>query len=364
MRLNKKMSKVCFINPDSLNVTPYFSQYLDCYQDDYDLVYWDRGIDPKEGKPGEHIYHYPLTARNPLLRLAQLAKGYFGFRQFAQRILRQEKYDRVVALTGNTGAILNKVLAKDYTGSYLVDVRDYFLEKLPPYWRMERRALDNAAFVVASSPAYTAFLENRPLQIMHNDTSGSLMKELAALAPLKHENAPLVLASIGTLKDIEIDKQIIHYFLNDPRFELRFLGRGYEQLEGFIQELGATNVIASGEFDARKTASLYKDVGAILNIYGNQRMHVKYLLPNKLYIAARTQKPIIVSEDTYLAEVIEDYDLGLALDFNDSSCKERILRLYDANQVEARRKGAESFIEKVEQQNEKTKAMISQFLNG
>lgn len=357
------MLKICFINPDSVNVTPYFSQYLDCYQGSYDFVYWNRGIDRKEEQQGEHVYHYPLTAKNPILKLIQLAKGYLGFRQFAQRILKQGNYDRVVALTGNTGAILNRVLSKDYAGKYLVDVRDYFLEKFPPYWSMERRALDSAAFVVASSPAYTSFLGNRSLQIMHNDTSASLKKELAALAPFAQQKDPLVLASIGTLKDIEIDKQIIRYFLNDSRFELRFFGRGYERLEGYIQEIGAMNIKVGGEFDARKTASLYEEVDAILNTYGNQRMHVKYLLPNKLYIAARTQKPIIVSKDTYLAEVVNNYDLGLAIDFNDSSFKERLLGLYDADQMDLRRKGAESFIKEVEQQNAKTKTLITQFLN-
>lgn len=362
-RLIVNVPNVCFINPDSLNVTPYFSQYLECYKGDYELIYWNRSVTPQEAKRGEHIFHSPLTAKNSLMKLIQLARGYFGFKRFAGRIIKQGNYDRVVALTGNTGAILNKTLTKYYAGNYLVDVRDYFLENISLYAKMEQRALDNAAFVVASSPAYTAFLGDCPLQIMHNDTAGFLGKELSAQKAESKADHPFVLASIGTAKNIEYDKKVIRYFANDQRFELRFIGRGYDQLQEFVQEVGATNVVIGGEFDASRTAAMYADVDAILNMYGNHHPHYDYALPNKLYIAARAALPIVVCEDTYLAEVVEKNNLGMALDLDDASGKERILEINDPAQAAAREQGAKSFIAEVEEQNSRTKALIRDFLN-
>ena len=299
-----------------------------------------------------------------MVKLWQLAKGYFGFKRFAQSIIKKNDYDRVIALTGNTGAILSKTLTSYYAGKYIVDVRDYFLENIAAYARMEQRALDGAAFVVASSPAYTAFLGERPLQIMHNDTASSLSDELLGQDRDMATKQSFVLASIGTAKNIDYDKEVIRYFANDSRFELRFIGRGYEQLETFVHDIGATNIVIGGEFDSGQTASMYTDVDAILNMYGNRHPHYDYALPNKLYIAARAQRPIIVCEDTYLAEVVEKNHLGIALDLGDPLGKERILALYGPKQAASRKQGAQSFIKEVEQQNAKTKALIAQFLNN
>lgn len=354
------MGKICFVNPDSLNVTPYFSQYLDCCDEDYEVIYWDRSSLNRSPLPNEHVFRSAVDSSNPLGKLVQLAKGYWGFKTFASKILKSGDYRRVVALTGNTGAILSGVLGKRYPGRYLVDVRDFFLENLPPYRHLEKRALDGAAFVVASSPAYTAFLGERPLDIMHNDQKlpdGTVVRKVE-----KGPGEVFVLASIGTAKNLAFDKAVIDYFANDERFLLRFAGRGYEQLEEYVRSGGIYNVTIRGEFPAECTLEMYEGVDAVLNMYGNHHPHFDYALPNKLYYAARLGLPIVVCPDTYLAQVVEENHLGLALDLENQKAKERLLQLREEPFLSEREKGSARFIAEVEEQNAATKRKIAEFL--
>lgn len=355
------MSTVCFVNPDSLNVTPYFSQYLDCCEDGYEVVYWHRGSAKPDASFGEHVYFSPVDSPNPLLKLVQLAKGYLGFRAFASKVLRRGDFDKVVALTGNTGALLGGVLRKRYSGRYLVDVRDYFLEGVPLYARLEKKALDGAAFVVASSPAYTAFLGERPLEIMHNDQK---IVGVSAIDKRESGPGPFVLVSIGTAKNLGYDRRVIDFFANDDRFLLRFAGRGYEPLGQYVAERGIANVRVEGEFSSDRTLEMYQGTDAVLNMYGNHHPHFDYALPNKLYFAARLGLPIVVCPDTYLAEVVSENSLGLSLDLGDPESKERVLRLWDESERRRRQEGASRFICEVERQNEETKGKIAAFLRS
>lgn len=349
------------MNPDSLNVTPYFSQYLDCCEDEYEVVYWNRSSTKVAPLPGEHVYSSHIGSSNPLLKLIQLAKGYLGFRAFARKILKKGDFDRVVALTGNTGVLLGGMLRRRYSGRYLVDVRDYFLEGIPLYAYLEKKALDGAAFVVASSPAYTAFLGERPLEIMHNDQK---IDEALEGCVSRDSEGPFVLASIGTAKNLEYDRRVIDFFAGDERFLLRFAGRGYEPLAQYVAERGIDNVRVEGEFPSERTLEMYKGVDAVLNMYGNHHPHFDYALPNKLYFAARLGLPIVVCPDTYLAEVVADNNLGLPLELDDPAGKDRVLHLRSESERKKRGEGAICFIDKVELQNQKTKSKIAAFLRS
>ena len=358
----KKSSSICFINLDSINVTPYFAQYRKCLRSDYDLIYWDRGKhDCATG--AKNSFRYKSAApSNSTSNLMTLAKGYLGFRRFATRILRQDNYQRVVALTGNCAVLLSPILCKKYSGRFIIDIRDYFLEDFRPYRWVEEKTIDASGLAVISSPAYEHFLGHHNFQVMHN------VQEIspAELQPIKQKNRPshpMVLASIGTAKNLELDKNVIQYFANDHRFLLKFYGRGYDQLESFCSSNGITNVQIRGDFSANQTVSFYQDVDAIISMYGSSQTHFKYQLTNKLYYALQLGLPIIVSPGSFMAHVTEKYSLGHALNLSDNSEKNAILSLFDNPAAAARLSGQRSFMEIVHRDNDAAMQKISDFLN-
>lgn len=342
---------VCFINLDSLNVTPYFAHYKRLLTTPYDLIYWDRaGKEEDTGALNTHRFVKTVSNSSPIATLKDLAIGYLGFRQFASKILSHAEYRIVVALTGNAAVLLGGVLKRRYAKRYIMDIRDYFLENLPPYRFAEQSVIDNAALALISSPAFVTFLGSHDFQVTHN----AQMIEPNVVSDIKSRprpGKPFVIANIGTAKALDLDRKTIDYFASDERFELRFIGRGFEALESYRDEKGARNVKIGGAFPSSQTTALYQDVDAILATYGNARTHVRYALPNKLYFAAQLGLPLLVSPGTYLAQVVNENHLGMELNVEDPSAKDRILALHDKTEPKRRNEGAEAFMRTVEKDN-------------
>ena len=355
---------ICFVNPDNLDVTPYFSRYRECIDSPYDLIYWDRtGTDSPSnaGAQNSFCFSHKVEPGSRIVQYSQLASGYLGFANFVKKQLRAGNYQRIVFLTGNSAAIVAGEISFKYRGRYIVDVRDYFLEELLPYFVREKRALDSAGLCIVSSPAYQNFLKRSDFYVLHNDSGANVDSWREAYTPWDGSR-PLVLASIGTSKNPTLDRQLIAFFANDERFELRFIGRGNEVLQSYVDELGATNVKIEGAFPASRTEELYTDVDVLLNVYGNHHPHFDHALSNKLYLAARLGRPILVSPDTYMEQLSDMYDLGLAFR-QTANMKERILALFEKEATAKRERMAKSFIELVEQQNRSTMEKIREFLS-
>ena len=73
-----------------------------------------------------------------------------------------------------------------------------------------------------------------------------------------------------------------------------------------------------GRYDfARDAAALYGRCDVIHCVYDTRVENVKVLLPNKLYEAVLCELPILVAKDTYAAEIVEAWGVGLAVDSQD-----------------------------------------------
>ena len=354
---------VCFINPDSVNVTPYFHQYLKCLNTEYDLVYWDRGLkdDPVGAKKTYRFTSSVPPSSSIPVKLSRLLFGYWGFSSFVKRVLKHNDYKLIIALTGNSAAIASGILGRKYSGKYIVDIRDYFLENHPIYSYFENKAIKHSGLTLISSPDYVMFLPKHDYLVMHN-IQEIRKDDIAQAKTQKHDNKPFVISCIGTSKNLKEDRRVIDYFANDKRFVIRFIGRGYDDLSDYVRENRINNVELHGEFQSVETIGFYKQTDAILSMYGCDKTHFKYQLTNKLYYAAQLELPIIVSPGTSMAKTVTKYGLGLALDLNDQTAKEEILEFWTDDQASKRSKGARSFLNKVTETNELAKSAIKSMM--
>lgn len=354
-------SRIAFLNLDGVNVTPYFQYYRDLISESYDYIYWGRS-DCGSEPDASNVYRYDSPVDSGASRYLQLLHGYLGFRRYASKLLSKHRYQRVVALTGNTATLLEPVLCRCYKGRYIIDIRDYFLENNPIYRAVEERVIENSGLAIISSPAYTNFLGDHDFVVMHNSQHIS-SRERAEVQNRVRPGDPFVLLSVGTCKNPENDKAVIRYFANDSRFLLRFIGRGYGVLESFIIDCGISNVELIDEFPSEMTLDFYKQADAVLSMYGSEKTHFKYQLTNKLYYSAQLELPIIVSPDTYMAETVDRYGLGIVLDFADTSQKDNILHLYDSDCRMAMVDGTRRFMSMASEQNAKALDAVKSFLS-
>ena len=352
---------IAFINLDGINVTPYFEHYEHLLTKPYDYIYWQRsdiGVEPGAQK----VWRYKHTVSSSgSKKYMDLLAGYFGFRQFARRILMSENYQRVIALTGNSAVLVGDVLKQKYRGRYLIDIRDYFLENNPLYRMLEEKIIDSSGLSIISSPAYSSFLGEHDFLLMHN-AHLIPQSDILRVKQRSRPGTPLVLASIGTAKNIELDKLVLDYFANDSRFKLMFLGRGYEQLRPYIESNKIENAIVSGEFDSSQTYALYENVDVVMSMYGSKSTHVKNQLTNKLYYAAQLHLPILVSPGSYMETISSEYDFGLACDLSDESLKDKIFEMFEPCKFKRMCDRMDCFMEDVLATNRKTNLSVQAFL--
>ncbi len=72
-------------------------------------------------------------------------------------------------------------------------------------------------------------------------------------------------------------------------------------------------------------AQLYGSVDCVYAVYDADNPNVRIALPNKLYEAIYCELPIIVAKETYLAELVERWGVGVAVSHTDTSELEKAL---------------------------------------
>ncbi len=345
---------VCFVSMDNLNRVPYLDRYVGCLSSGFDLIYWDRaGVD--EPTAAEKIFRYqrPCNVGGSGDDFLNKLLGYIGFRSYASRILRRGNYSMVVALTGNCAVLLSGVLLSEYRSKFVIDIRDYWHEDISWYHNREQKLIEASAAAVISSPAYRSFLGDHQFLIMHND------QEIPEGCHVSNgTEGPMVLTCVGAAKNLELDQQVLRYFANDDRFEVRFIGRGYERLLEFVEESNIENAVIEGAFPMKDTLLKYRGADAVINMYGNHSPYFDYALSNKLYFAARLGLPLLVCEDTYLEEVARGYSLGCSVNLEEQGDKDRILALRSSEIRSEREEGRRRFLSVVETDNNHTFAIL------
>ena len=77
------------------------------------------------------------------------------------------------------------------------------------------------------------------------------------------------------------------------------------------------NVTYGGPFKNTDKPELYNCIDMIHSIYGNEDLATSTLWPNRLYDAVIFKKPLLASTHTYLAQVVEKYNLGVNINIKD-----------------------------------------------
>lgn len=361
------MSKICYISLDNISRVPYLSRYIQYFGDDYDVIYWNRsGIDEQVSAKRVFSYRHSLV-NNTLGFSLEKIQGYCGFRKFATRQIGAQEYDLIVALTTNVGVLLGSVLQKDYLGRYIVDVRDYWHDYNKYYRYLERKLLKNALQVVVSSPAYGSFIPCDSYIIMHNmPYLEPENKAVFRARPLRDEG-PIRVVCVGAAKNMENDKRVIQQFANDNRFTLTFIGQGYDELDGYCSEISANNIKVEGYFKPSETLDKYQNADMVLSMYGNHTPYYDYALSNKLYFAAQLGLPIIVSSDTYMAEIVSKYHFGIPFDVEASNQCDRVYDYYDSLNRKSLNLSCDSFLRMCaedEAETEQRLLEIKELMNG
>lgn len=351
----------CFVFMGNLYLCPYINKYIEHIACDYDIIYWNRdGIDENTKARNAFSFDFKLRAGDNKWRKLS---GYWAFKKYAQKILKENDYDGVVILQTAAGLLLQQVLKRKYPNRYVLDIRDYTMENNRLFYLIEKKVIENAAMAVISSEGYRDYLPPFDYVVTHNNRI--LDNEIVHRIRNREKNQrKIIIAFIGFINYQEQHKKLLKLFKNDERFELHFIGKEAEKLIPFCEENKITNVKLVGKFSPEQILDYYTDVDIINNLYGNNTPILDYALSNKLYFAAELGMPILVCKGTFVEEISVSYGFGYTFDFDDSEACNKLYDYYRNIDWELFHNNCDTFLRKVKEENKIFDNKLKGFFKG
>ena len=355
-------SKICIVTTRNIFDSPCLGKYENLIEDQYDIIYWDR-CDIIEECGANRYFRYLNVLSADVSKLKKI-KAYIGYFWFANKILLDKKYDKVIVYPTQAAWLIIYNLIKHYKHSYLLDIRDYAGENNKIIKYLTSILVKYSGITSITSPEYSKFLPKKDYIISHNLQYIDQDIVSKYRSKIKKKKEVYTLSFIGSVRFIEQQKLLIKNFANDSRFLLKYIGRGSEQLIEFCKKNNIKNVELVGQFKREELAFFYLDADMAINVYGNNNPYLDYALSNKLYSAAIMGMPILVSVDTYMERVSQQYGFGMAYDFDRKDMNDIVYNFLSCLEYEKVYKGCDTFIDAVnEEEKEYTRAVRSFLAN-
>lgn len=347
--------KIALVCPSNMLFMPYVDNYTKVLDDsgiEYDIINWDRfGTEDPEN---------PLKFRDSKTGHQRRFTDYLKYRHFVLRILKKNDYDKIIVFGIQLSYFLKPYLLRKKRGNYILDIRDH--NNILKVFNIGK-VVEGSAYTVLSSPGFKKWLPDSQKYLISHNTTIENVADLADRQGNLLEKEKLKIAFIGALSDYKVNIDFIDSLKDSGKVELVYHGEGLfnKDIEEYVVRNKVSNVALTGRYTKDQEYRLYHNADFIHAIRYNEDINCRTLLPNRLYHAAFHGKPLIVAEDSYLAELTRQYGLGLVVDsFSDLEKKVgNYLAEFDFEDYREKRK---AFFQKVMEDNLLFKDSINKFL--
>ncbi len=312
--------KVAIVIPSVHWNCPYADIYARIFEDhgvNYDIISFNRKLDKEDTK-----YHFDYGLSNNSGSLKKLIAN-LKYCSFVKKVLKEEKYDRLVVFSSQLGIGLLHTLLSKYKGKYIFDYRDLSVEQRIKY--PFKKLLEGSYMNVISSPGFKRVLpQGYEYIICHNFNISIAEKAIHRNNTEGWRNGKKHILTIGGIRDYSANVQVINAIRNNDTYSLSFVGRGEssEDLSNYCKKNGITNVSFMGFYKKEEEAGYIKDADFI-NIFYPRRLTHDTAVSNRFYNSLIHKKPMITTANTTQGDFTENYGLGVALE----DCNDLINRL-------------------------------------
>lgn len=324
--------KILLLGFAKIKYMPYMHFYLnqmDTRQHEVHLLYWNRDCVPEE-QPSNVICHEFLYSMEDDIPKRRKVSGFCRYREFAIRLLRQEKFDMIVVMHSLPGVLLHRYLRSNYRGKYIFDYRDETYEGFPPYRSVIHKLVSGAYATFVSSDGFRTLLpEEKNIYTSHNVISDANVHRRESLF---RENGPLRIAFWGYIRHEKLNRTLIQRISDDSRFELHFYGREQgiaRNLKEYAAKIGAQNVFFHGAYEPGDQDGFADQTDLLHNIYANdEKPNQKLAMTNKYYDGLVYRLPQLCMKESYMGCRIETDGLGLACDPEEHDFTDKVWEYY------------------------------------
>lgn len=304
--------KIALLLSANIKLNPYveiFRKVIDEKGIKYDVISWDReSLDENDGI----VYQCP--APNTRGKIGKMM-DYYKFSCFAKKIIRRNKYDKLIVFGAAIGVFMYEFLFKHYKNSFWFDYRDLTIEQ--SFMNRFKKVCDISEYISISSPGFmTAFPAQYDFILSHNFDINEARETLARSPKIsKNCSSPIIVSTIGGIRDFNANQEVIDNLKDKDDFQLHFIGKGpsAEPLLNYVIQNKIQNVHFQGFYLKADEWRFYQQTD-LVNIYYPRIKSHETALSNRFYKSLIFRKPMIVSNRSTQGDYVEKYQLGLSVE--------------------------------------------------
>lgn len=355
----KKVVILSAVNIKHMSLISLYTNYLEKNNIPYDIIYMDK-YGEKEQIGAQKIYRFVNVIEQSWSRKKKIIR-YFRFYGYAKKILEKNKYDRIIVWNDVAITMFGKYLAKHWHKKYCLNIRDYNGENKWYIFNIFKHAIKEAAFTTISSEGFKVFLPPNDYISLYS-YNAELLKEIMPRTDIREKGKPIRISFIGSVRFFDQNKRLVDAFKNDERFELHYHGTNAEIIEQYASQIGATNVRCSGTFPISQTTRFLEESDIINNVFGDNTVGVRTLTSIRLFHAAYMRVPILVTDGTYMQELIEKYKIGFSIKDIDNELPNAIYNWYVSLDHKELEKGCVVLLEEATNANKRFETVLAQWM--
>lgn len=299
------------ITPGNKKYTPYIQNYIEILNSnkcEYKVMSWNKASLDEDGV--DCSFDFPVNDSNR----KKMFLGYIGFVRKCKRFIKKNKIDKLIILTAAPAFFLGVNFLLKFKGNYILDIRDDspLIRKFPNHFK---NICKLAKTVVVSSDEYTPWIGRKTVLCHNIDLEQFRIHQKDE--PIKSFHTPIRIVFAGVMIEGPCNVEVLKAFRNDTRFVHTFVGRdslGKQFVREFVENSGMTNVSFEGAYNKDEIINIYREKADLVNIFRAKTTVNRNALPNKLYEAVLSGKPIVVFEhNVAISYLAKKYKLGIVI---------------------------------------------------
>lgn len=300
--------KILMIAPSNSLFMPYVETYYKYLYGKCDLylVCWDRFQNEREE-------FKKFIFKDKKVGHSRNIIDYFKYKLFVEKIIDENSFDKIIVFGIQLAFFLRKILSR-YREKYILDIRDH--HKLIKFYNVQS-VVENSFSTVISSEGYKSWLPKSEKYIVNHN----LYKENLELLDYNSINNTCInIGYVGALAHYDENVHLIEQLKNNSKFNLKYYGLGTinENLKNYINENNIINVEVKGIYERKEENQIYAQIDFINILLDNNKINNKTCMANRFYNAVIFGKPIIINMGSYMASIVEKYELGVIIKNRDS----------------------------------------------
>jgi hypothetical protein len=300
--------KVALVLAGSYWYSPYVKIYediLDYKSIRYDIISWDR-----DELNGDDIISFKLSSKQTHNRFKKIF-DYIKYTSFLKKKILENKYDKLIVFGPQIGLLLYPFLKKHYFKRFFLDYRDVSIEQV--FKNRFTKLLMCSSNIAISSPGFKKVLPKEFNYLISHNFRVNVLKSMDST--INEIERPfiknkLVISTIGAIRDLKANMELISALKNNSLFQIKFIGKGSEAIAKLAVDVHNVETLGFYNKDEESDFIVNSD---FLNIYYPDIITHSTALSNRFYNALIYKRPMIVTANSIQGKYVEDYNLGLSV---------------------------------------------------